>query len=230
LKFGDKSKQPIQVDVDPLKKADSLYVDIAYVNMAEISEVIAAGNAVEPKVTTECPRADAEMATEGHNCVDTMVIEDQYAEKIHVVFPKAKEDLIDFLNRCKFSVLQSCYALGAVLYLKRKLPNTLKAFNLRRSEKENGLIISLSSVSTKEVSLTKTHLQPYTRKGVKWELSLHLPNLQLIDGCFLVERNPVTLLDQLNGSKDLMVLITKMRHPFQRNLPITTITKVKILW
>jgi len=29
LKFGGKSKQPMQVDVDPLKKVDAVYVDIA---------------------------------------------------------------------------------------------------------------------------------------------------------------------------------------------------------
>lgn len=57
LKFGDKSKQPIQVDVNPLKKADSMYVDIADVNMVEISEI-------EPVLATESPRVDVGMASE----------------------------------------------------------------------------------------------------------------------------------------------------------------------
>ena len=50
------------------------------------------------------------MATEGHECNDAMVIEDQYTEKMQVVYPKAEEELIDFLNRCKIvsSVVMSC--------------------------------------------------------------------------------------------------------------------------
>ena len=58
---------------------------------------------IEPVVATESLKVDAEMAIEGHNCTYAMVIEDRYAEKIHVVFPKAEEDLIDFLNICKIS-------------------------------------------------------------------------------------------------------------------------------
>jgi len=37
LEFGVKSKQPMQVDVDRVKKSDSMYVDIAYVNVVEFS-------------------------------------------------------------------------------------------------------------------------------------------------------------------------------------------------
>jgi len=62
--------------------------------MVEISEI-------EPVMATKSLRVGVEMATEGHNCVDAMVTEDQYAEQIKMVFPKAEEDLIDFLNRCK---------------------------------------------------------------------------------------------------------------------------------
>jgi hypothetical protein len=36
LKFGDKSKQIMQVDADPLKKADSMYIDVADINIVEI--------------------------------------------------------------------------------------------------------------------------------------------------------------------------------------------------
>ena len=32
-----------------------------------------------------------------------MVTEDQFVEKMEVAYPKAEEDLIDFLNRCKIS-------------------------------------------------------------------------------------------------------------------------------
>ena len=96
LKFGDKPKQPMQVDTDPLKKADSMYQEIAGMNMVEISEI-------DPIVATDGPKVDVEMVTEGHKCVDIVITEDQYEEKIQVVYPKAEEDLIDFLNRCKIS-------------------------------------------------------------------------------------------------------------------------------
>jgi len=79
----------MQVDADPSKKADSMYVDIADANMVEISEI-------ELVVVTKSPRVDVEMDTKGHDSVDAMVTEDQYAEKIKVGFPKAEEDLIDF--------------------------------------------------------------------------------------------------------------------------------------
>jgi hypothetical protein len=38
LKFGDKTKQPMQVDADPLKKADSMYTNVIAINMVDISE------------------------------------------------------------------------------------------------------------------------------------------------------------------------------------------------
>ena len=36
LKFGDKQKQPMQVDANPLKNADSMYLEIVGMNMVEI--------------------------------------------------------------------------------------------------------------------------------------------------------------------------------------------------
>jgi len=96
LKFGDKPKQPMQVDADPLKKADSMYLEISGMNMVEISKI-------DPIVAIDDPKVDVKMVTDDHKCVDTMIIEDQYEEKIQVVFPKAEENLIDFLNICKIS-------------------------------------------------------------------------------------------------------------------------------
>ena len=66
LKFGDKLKQPTQVNANPLKTMYSLYVDITDVNVVKVSEEIIAGNFVEPK-----------RATEGHDCNDAMVTDDQ---------------------------------------------------------------------------------------------------------------------------------------------------------
>jgi hypothetical protein len=95
LMFGDKPNQPMQVDTDPLKKVDYMYMEIAGMNMVEISEI-------DP-IVANGPKVDVEMVTEGHKCAETMITEDQYEEKIQVVFPKAEEDLIDFLNICKIS-------------------------------------------------------------------------------------------------------------------------------
>jgi len=88
LKFGDKSKQPMQVDADPLKKADSIYAEIADINMVEIFDKIVA----EMSIPKEKLPTDAKMVTE-----------DQFAEKMKVAYPRAEEDLIDFLKRCKIS-------------------------------------------------------------------------------------------------------------------------------
>jgi len=38
LKFGEKTKQPMQVDVDHLKKADSMYAEVVGINMVDIVE------------------------------------------------------------------------------------------------------------------------------------------------------------------------------------------------
>jgi len=107
LKFGDKSKQPMQVDADPLKKADSMYVDVADINMVEISEEIVAGNFVKTSMPKEKLQIDAEMVTEDHQSDNAMVNEGQFAEKMKVACPRAEEDLIDFIKRCKISNIEA---------------------------------------------------------------------------------------------------------------------------
>ncbi|KEH19817.1 hypothetical protein MTR_8g468880 [Medicago truncatula] len=41
LKFGDKLNKPMQIDTDPLKQADSMYVEISDVNVIEVAESVA---------------------------------------------------------------------------------------------------------------------------------------------------------------------------------------------
>jgi len=43
------------------------------------------------------------MVTENHQSDNAVVTEDQFAEKMTVAYPRAEEDLIDFLNTCKIS-------------------------------------------------------------------------------------------------------------------------------
>jgi len=100
LKFGDKAKQTMQVDADPLKIVDSMYSEVVSINMVDISEELMA---IEASMLGEDLPADAEKVTEDHHFDDAMVTKDQFAEKMKTTYPKAEEDLINFLNRCKIS-------------------------------------------------------------------------------------------------------------------------------
>jgi len=103
LKFGDKAKQPMQVDDDPLKKVDFMYAEIIGINMVDISEAADTGIPIEASMPEEKVQVDAEMVTEDHQFDNVVVTEDQFVEKMIVAYPRVEEDLIDFLNRCKIS-------------------------------------------------------------------------------------------------------------------------------
>jgi len=103
LKFGEKTKQPMQVDDDPLKNVDSMYAEVIRINMVDMAEKFDSELPIEEQVLEENPPADDEMVTEDHQSANALVSEDQFVEKMEVAYPKAEEDLIDFLNRCKIS-------------------------------------------------------------------------------------------------------------------------------
>jgi len=103
LKFGEKTKQPMQVDDDPLKNADSMYAEVIGKNMVDIAEKFDSKLPIEEQVLEENPPADDEMVIEDHQSTNLLVSEDQFVEKMEVAYPKVEEDLIDFLNRCKIS-------------------------------------------------------------------------------------------------------------------------------
>jgi hypothetical protein len=75
LKFDEKSKPPMKVDTDPLDIAEASYVEPLEIRTIE---------AMDLSGTQSIP-------------------EDEYIEKIKVVYPRAEEDLIDFLSRCKIN-------------------------------------------------------------------------------------------------------------------------------
>jgi len=102
LMFGDKSNKPTQIDADPLKQANSMYVKIVDVNVIEAAES-AAESFGKPKKTNNYQKNEVEMVTENHICNNEMVTEDQYAEKMKIAYPTSEEDLVDFLKRCKIS-------------------------------------------------------------------------------------------------------------------------------
>jgi len=103
LKFGDKAKQPMQVDADPMKKADSMYAEIIGINMVDIVEDFGRQIPAEELAPSENPQARDEMITNYHQSVDVPITEDQMVKKMEVAYPKAEEDQINFLNRCKIS-------------------------------------------------------------------------------------------------------------------------------
>jgi len=103
LNFGDKTKQPMQVDIDPMKKVDSMYAEVVDVNMVDVHGAVNTGIPTGTTLPEERAPEDAEMATESHPFEDTVVTKDQLAEKMTEAYPKVEEDLIDFLNRCKIS-------------------------------------------------------------------------------------------------------------------------------
>ena len=129
LKFGDKPKQPMQVDIDPLVRSDSMYLEATGLNMVEISEI-------DPIAATDGPKVDVKMVTKGHKCADIVITGDQYEEKIQVLFPKAEEDLIDFLNRCKISgsPVMLCPRCSAVFY--KKAAKNVEGFRPKTKRKE----------------------------------------------------------------------------------------------
>jgi hypothetical protein len=93
----------MQVDADPLKKADSMYTELVDVNMVDISKEFVAGDSIGALMPKKKSPEDVEMVTEDHQSDNAIVTEDQLAEKMKVAYPKAEEDLIDFLNRCKIT-------------------------------------------------------------------------------------------------------------------------------
>lgn len=103
LKFGYKAKHSMQVDADPLKKVESMYAEVVAINMVDISDEFGTELPPEDPAPEAKLQTDAEMVTEDYPFENAMVTEDQFAEKGKVAYPKAEEDLVDFLNRCKIS-------------------------------------------------------------------------------------------------------------------------------
>jgi len=135
LKFGDKAKQLMQVDVDPLKKADSMYAEIVDVNMVDVSEVVGTRILTGATMPEEKAQGDAEMVTENHRFEDAVVTEDQFAEKMTAAYPKAEEDLIDFLNRCKISNTNAMLCPRCSAVFDKEAAKSIEGFHPRPKRK-----------------------------------------------------------------------------------------------
>jgi len=84
----------------PLKKADSMYVEVIGINMVDIVENFGRQLPVEKPTLDENPQADDEMVTEDHQSTNALVTEDKLIEKMEVAYPKLEEDLIDVDHQC----------------------------------------------------------------------------------------------------------------------------------
>jgi len=139
LKFGDKTKQPMQVDADPMKKADSMYAKIIGINMVDIVEDFGRQLPAEKPASSENPQAKDEMVTDDHQSADALITKDQLVKKMEVAYPKAKEDLIDFLNRCKISNNHAMHCPRCSVVFDKEAAKSVEGF-LPHTERKNGRV------------------------------------------------------------------------------------------
>jgi len=71
--------------------------------MVDIVEDFGRQLPAEKPTFSESPQAKDEMVIDDHRSTDALITEGQLVKKMEVAYPKAEEDLIDFLNRCKIS-------------------------------------------------------------------------------------------------------------------------------
>ena len=98
LKFGDKAKPQMQVDVDPMKVVDEMYVEVANCNVVEAMIGVVKNLFVEANVgINDCQVVEA---LEGPKVSNEVISESEISKKMKVAYSMAEEELIDFLNRC----------------------------------------------------------------------------------------------------------------------------------
>ena len=85
------------MDGDPMKKAESMFADVS----TNVVESMFAGISINMVEISD--NIDVEMVTEDHRIEEPVVTDDQLAKEMEKAYPKAEEDLVDFLNRCKIS-------------------------------------------------------------------------------------------------------------------------------
>ncbi|XP_045822090.1 uncharacterized protein LOC123914975 [Trifolium pratense] len=112
LKFGEKSRQQMKIDEDPLQISDASYV--------------------EP---VECLMIDAMDLSGGAQLVS--IPENEYYEKMKVVYPGAEEELIDFLQRCKLNKSEVMLCPRCSSVFDKKATEGLNKFIPFRRNKEN---------------------------------------------------------------------------------------------
>jgi len=100
VKFGDKTKPQMQVDVDPLKDIDAMYTGVAGYNVVDAIVDAVGKLSVEAKVdVVACQMVEV---SGGPKSADEVILESHFDEKVKVAYHMDEEELIDFLNRCRF--------------------------------------------------------------------------------------------------------------------------------
>lgn len=91
-----------------MKSVDKMYVEIAGCNIVEAVLSVVENLSVEAGEKTEVANfqvmEDTEgpkVTTEGPKVTTEVLSETEFEEKIKLAYPKAEEELMDFLNRCK---------------------------------------------------------------------------------------------------------------------------------
>ena len=64
-----------------------------------------------------------------------MVIEDQFVEKMTVAYPRAEENLIDFLNRCKISNINAMLCPRCSAVFDKETAKSVEGFRPRSKRK-----------------------------------------------------------------------------------------------
>jgi len=77
----------MQVNVEPLKKVDSMYAEVIGINMVDITKEIENELHIEEQTFKENSQADEEMVTEDHQSENAMVTKDQFVNKMEVAYP-----------------------------------------------------------------------------------------------------------------------------------------------
>ena len=118
LKFGNKPKPQMEVDSDPLKDVSMMYTDIAGCNMVEAIIDAVKNLSIEAKVEAKADVVECQMVdiTKDAEHVEETTLEPLFNEKLKAAHPTTKEELIDFLNRCRLknSEVMLCPRCSAV--------------------------------------------------------------------------------------------------------------------
>lgn len=101
LKFGDKSKPQMQIDVDPLQVSDTMYAELVYCMMVDV--VVDDVENLTVKANTGVVDCQVVKATKGPKLANNVIYESRFSEKMKVVYPMEEEELIDFLHHCKLN-------------------------------------------------------------------------------------------------------------------------------
>ncbi|KEH38130.1 hypothetical protein MTR_2g461810 [Medicago truncatula] len=179
LTFGNKPKNQMQVNSDPLKDASMMYNDITCCNMVEAIIDAVENLSIKVEVKAEIEVAECQMVdiTKDAEHVKEIAPKPQFDEKLNTTYPTTEEELIDFLIRCKLknSEVMLCPRCSVVFDKEASKGLEVLSQNLRR--RGNGLsyipFINNSSTTNyvNQIGQGKA-LVPYA-PNQKWVQSTH---------------------------------------------------------